>query len=331
MTYFRIILSIAVTVALAGVLLAQERNNTSTTAEIEGPKKAILVDEFGRKGEEEISAITDNFFIEISNDPTARGYILDYKGLDSLPSEYDESPNKKLIMRSIRFRRYDLARIVFVDGGFREKRLTQLYIVPDGADAPVPTDTIRKPKPPKQTYLWAHSWISTDEEGFDLDSEFVLPAVKLKNELDAAGADAALTQLSETETATSDKNAETDSPTADIPELIEPEMSPEEIQTARFSWADPKFGEAIAKRRAARGTIVLYADDLYYDVSRLLQFVDEGRDRIAAGAKIDASRIDVIYGGYRPGMTAEFWIVPENGKPPIPTPADREPEVPDNQ
>lgn len=153
MTSLKLIIVIAATLVFAIVLPAQETLRTEINADTNVPKKAILIDEFGPKGEEEIGAITDSFFIQINDDPTARGYILNYKGLDTLPSDLETWPNKALMMRSIVFRKYDMARVVFIDAGFREKQITQLYLVPDGAEPPVPTETIRKPKLPKTTYL----------------------------------------------------------------------------------------------------------------------------------------------------------------------------------
>ena len=104
--------------------------------------------------------------------------------------------------------------------------------------------------------------------------------------------------------------------------------NPDELQSLKFSWARKKFGDALVKDPAAGGVLVLYADDQYYDVGRLLDFIAEGRDRIAAGSEFDPGRIQVVYGGYRGLAQVEFWVVPEGQqmpefKPQAATPRER--------
>ncbi len=177
--------------------------------------------------------------------------------------------------------------------------------------------------------ILGRSWVDTGESGVDFESEFVLPAVKLRNQLAAAESEIANADKDAADTATTETNSTIEGPPADIPQYVEPEISPEEIEAARFAWADGKFGDAIAKRRAARGVIILYADDEYYDTTLLLRFIEQGRNRIAAGAKLPPDRIDVVYGGYKAGLKVEFWIVPNNGAPPMPTPEVRKPDTAD--
>jgi hypothetical protein len=73
----------------------------------------------------------------------------------------------------------------------------------------------------------------------------------------------------------------------------------------------------------ATGVLIFYADDEYYDIQKVEQFVNEGRDNIAKESKIDPRSIKIIFGGYRNSMEAEFWIVPPKGKMPKPTPEER--------
>jgi hypothetical protein len=99
---------------------------------------------------------------------------------------------------------------------------------------------------------------------------------------------------------------------------------PDEMRGMRFSWARKKFGDALVKDPAAGGVLVLYADDHYYEVGRLLDFIAEGRDRIAYGSEIDPARIQVVYGGYRGLAQVEFWVVPEGQQMPEFKPEDRD-------
>ena len=101
-------------------------------------------------------------------------------------------------------------------------------------------------------------------------------------------------------------------------------LSQLETSKAKFQWAKKKYGDALAADPTATGFIVLYADDNYYDIGRLNYFVDEGRAIIAAESSIDASRMQVIYGGYRGVAQVEMWIVPDGQQLPELKPDDRD-------
>lgn len=88
-------------------------------------------------------------------------------------------------------------------------------------------------------------------------------------------------------------------------------VNPDELDKLKFSWMKKKYGETLKKEETSRGLLVLYADENYYDVGRLAQFVEDGRDRLATETEIDANRIQVVYGGYRGLAQVEFWIVPQ--------------------
>ena len=98
----------------------------------------------------------------------------------------------------------------------------------------------------------------------------------------------------------------------------------DELNKLNYSWAKKKYGEALKKDPTARGVLVLYADENYYDIGRLTIFVEDGRDRIAAGSEIDAGRIQIVYGGYRGLAQIELWIVPEGQNMPELKPENRE-------
>lgn len=91
----------------------------------------------------------DYFALELQNNPTAKGYIIYYGG-----KTYDfyESPKSRLPRRgeaefrakSIkRYLRFDSERNVIVNGGYREKFTFEFWIVPDGAEPPKPTPTVK--------------------------------------------------------------------------------------------------------------------------------------------------------------------------------------------
>lgn len=107
-------------------------------------------------------------------------------------------------------------------------------------------------------------------------------------------------------------------------------ISPDEVESVKFSWAKKKFGEALRKDETASGVFVLYADENYYEVGRLLQFIEEGRDRIAAYSEIDPARMKVVFGGYRGLAQVEYWVVAQGETMPDPRPEERDAEAREN-
>lgn len=98
----------------------------------------------------------------------------------------------------------------------------------------------------------------------------------------------------------------------------------QELDKVKFLWAKKKFGDALAADPEARGVIFLYADENFYEIVRLTNFVNEGRVRIAERSEIDPSRIEVIFGGYRGVPQVEMWFVPAGQEMPEARPAQRE-------
>ncbi len=300
----------------------------SETVAGQDSKNPIKFTEFGRVGECELSAQVDAFFSELNDKPTATGYIIIYQGTDVLPADYDSTASESRIRRAVRFRNFDMSRVVFIKGGFRNELMNEFWIAPAGADAPTPTDTVAKPTLPKgKTYLFDSGIVGGSYDGAeDSLAEFILPSVQ-------AGIDEQ-NRIAEEEW--KKENPETEESTqADAPNEEEmPVESPPtqaEIDEQRFSWASNKFGEILKKQKNANGVIIFYADDTYYDAGKLQTFIDEGRNRIAEQAKISSDRIQVIFGGYRNSVEAEFWIMPKKGEFPTPTPEQKEVENKENE
>jgi hypothetical protein len=89
-------------------------------------------------------------------------------------------------------------------------------------------------------------------------------------------------------------------------------INQDDIEKMKFSWAEKKkFGEALRSDTTANGVLVLYADETYYDVGRLMNFIEEGRNIMAANSELDPGRIKVVYGGYRGLAQVEFWVIPQ--------------------
>ena len=310
----KLIHTLALTFLLALVSFSQENAEPIVNQDTKIP---IKVDEFERVGECELGARIDSFFISLIENPSATGYIIFYQGKDVLPAEYDSSQMERRVRNYLSFRRFDTVRITFVRGGFRNEAATEMYLVPEGANAPEPTDTIPAPTTPKdKTFLYDNNILFSDYYNF-LD-EFILPSVqaKIDEENRLAEEEAKAEELSsetpiETEAEAVEETFEIEKPTA------------EEIEEAKFSWVNEKFGDLIKNQKGAKGVIIFYADDAYYDVSKLQNLIEEGRRKIAEAGKISPDKIQVVYGGYREMVQAEFWIVPKKGESPLPKPEER--------
>jgi len=91
---------------------------------------------------DDLKARLDNLAIELQNDPTTTTHIFAYGGRTSPTGQAD-----RLLTRArdylVSQRGIDRARIIVVNGGFREEDCVEVWIVPRGARAPQPTPTVQ--------------------------------------------------------------------------------------------------------------------------------------------------------------------------------------------
>jgi hypothetical protein len=84
----------------------------------------------------------DNLAVELQNDPTTTTYLFAYSGKTS-PAGYAD----RLLARArdylVSLRGIDAARIVLVNGGFRESDCVEVWLVPQGAVAPQASPTVQ--------------------------------------------------------------------------------------------------------------------------------------------------------------------------------------------
>lgn len=83
----------------------------------------------------------DNLSVELQNQPEMRGYIIVYApsvGSKSDTARAHAARMKKFLVES---RALKAERIIFVDGGFREKLSYEMWLVPQGAELPVARPT----------------------------------------------------------------------------------------------------------------------------------------------------------------------------------------------
>lgn len=109
----------------------------STTVEVNG--KLSLVDSFGIVSNGDLKSRLDSFLVSLQNNPMAKGYIVIYGG--RIDGNRDVARRDMVIRTHLRFRNFDMSRIIFVRGGFRETVSTELWLAFDEA-VPVLTPTV---------------------------------------------------------------------------------------------------------------------------------------------------------------------------------------------
>ena len=125
--------NVTATVTIGGLCETCTENTASEVAGIAEERTPTLVDTFGALQRDDIKARVDNFYIQLGNDPSAQGYIINYG------SARDIAKREKDIRDAIRFLKRDPSRVTFVRGGDRGNGIeTQFYLVPQGVQPPTP-------------------------------------------------------------------------------------------------------------------------------------------------------------------------------------------------
>lgn len=122
-------------------------------------------DKFSDVNCEDLSARLDNFAVTLGNDPESRATILVYEGTyrDGRRPRRGEAQANAARMKDylVNSRGVSPARVVVVNGGYREQFAVELYACPKGVNIPVApklqvTDVkFRKGKISKREYKWS--------------------------------------------------------------------------------------------------------------------------------------------------------------------------------
>ncbi|CAN5220476.1 hypothetical protein BH20ACI1_BH20ACI1_15350 [soil metagenome] len=124
--------NVTATVEIGGLCDCTD-NRRSEVAGIAGPQEAPEIDRFGPLVNDDVKARVDNFYIQLANDPSAQGYIINYGTARQIAAR------EKQIRDAIRFLRRDPSRVTFVRGGDRGNGIeTVFYVVPSGVQPPIP-------------------------------------------------------------------------------------------------------------------------------------------------------------------------------------------------
>lgn len=256
---------------------------------VESPKenaRPIKLDEIGPMNDCDFSTRVSRFFSEMSNKPIHQAYIINYDSA-SIPAGGYIHRRERIITDRIAFRNFDRSRITLVRGGYRVEEATELWLVPPGTENPEPSKTVSDPKVPESTTILYASRSLGFESAM---AEFLFDSVKA---LDGKVSD-------ERESDIDDKRSDDDE--------------------ERFRWADVGIAVRIANIKGSSGVIFFYADDKRYDVTKLREFVERGRDLLVKNASIPKSRLSIEFGGYRDDTEVDFWFVPAGGASPMAQP-----------
>lgn len=306
----KIFLLISIFLSLPFWGIAQEPAEPADSESINS-KETRLFDEFSSVGDCELSARVNNFFIEMGNNPGSKGFIIVYRGAESLPAYQTEKALESHIERinqQIDFLRLDKNRIEIVDGGFRKNSSfwNEVWIVPEGGIIPRPSETVEKAKTPT-------------DEAFKVDQGF------LENSEALIKKDEEISDETEEITEEVPENSvETETPeienSNELPQEVDEEYREE---TDPFYWFSDYFAEALNANQDGHGLVIFYTDEEEYDVAKSRQIVEAGLQNLADKAKADLSKVKIIFGGFRDENRVEYWIVPKGAKDPEPTPEQK--------
>lgn len=105
------------------------------------PVKSRIYDQFEPPAFDDVKARLDNLAIELQNAPTSQGHVIVYAGRRSRAGQAD-----RLMERARQYlvseRGIDSSRLVFTNGGYRETDYFELWLVPQGAEAPQATPSV---------------------------------------------------------------------------------------------------------------------------------------------------------------------------------------------
>jgi hypothetical protein len=122
--------------------------------------EARLIDAFGSSQCEDVRSRLDSFLAVLSESPNSNGYVFVYEGKyevirykgnrpftwQILPVLGNAASRTHEFRQHFKYRDFDPARYLFIDGGYRELHYVELWIVPKGATPPAAKPTLERMK-----------------------------------------------------------------------------------------------------------------------------------------------------------------------------------------
>ena len=311
------------------------------------------LDEFKQVDDAELKDRVNWIFTFLNHSEPVKAHVIVYGAADRRLADVEQTELLVRIRGSIARSSHHEARITTIFGGYRRDETAEVFIIPKGGGAPEPTWTIGDSGGKKDPLLWStrrfreeddeldefvnravlYRLAQEEEVKFDVDgsepvienTEYNGPAYPIPNDSFPITPEIPVESDTMTETPSEPgiKSPSIEVVSQNIETERTPELTEEEREDIRFSWIERYFADDVKKRDGASGVMIFYADDQFYDISRLHAFIEQGRDRITGKAELDVRQIEVIFGGYRGRAQIEYYIVPEGGIGPEPKPEER--------
>lgn len=117
-----------------------QSNSVSTGVEVEKKPEPFRFDMFESKSFDDDKARLDNYVIQVQSVPDSQAYIIMYQGTDqaSVKRGDVDKLSKRALDYLVRAKGLDPSRIVITKWGTKEKTTYELWIIPPGAQPPVP-------------------------------------------------------------------------------------------------------------------------------------------------------------------------------------------------
>jgi hypothetical protein len=313
------------------------------------------LDEYGKIGHCDETARLDNFAIELQNEPGSNGYLVVYVGKDDLPS-WTDGILKRAAGYLVESRGMDAGRIKVVNGGYREQRTTELWVVPENDPPPQPSNTVEFKLDRTKSYKW-------DEDSFNIEFNYDDPEAAETEEEEGADSEEAESSVA-TEKPAAGQTAEAQSAEgaawkkevekyeiatvargviesesdpegsgADETEAddgaadeasAEPEGPPEtgEVKISLW-WNVERLADELKAAPGARLCLVYYWGVKNATQERVKEIVERALAKTEEQLGLKRDRIIVIDGGRSTDPGLELWVVPPGAETPRPRPEQR--------
>jgi hypothetical protein len=265
----------------------------------------------------DLSARLDNLAIQLQAEPESKAFVIVYQGKYDLPARVS-AYRARISDYLVNMRGTDPARLVVIDGGYRQIVTTELWIVGKGVTAPDPGDTINV----KQELDKAFKFEEYPVYLADISRQFAEQSGEEAETIEEAGAGAeAVTEEAASEQPL-EAREEIDAAQARSEESEEVSIEAEEVNTVddNVGWASKDYARALEMEAKSGGHIIFYADRERADFSRVKEVVERGKTKLIEKYGVKAERLTMTFGGYRESSAIELWLVPASASLPLPTP-----------